>query len=301
MKPTLSPKPESRLALVREMADLRVRLAEAEERLRAIGNGGVDGAIMHGPDGDQVFTLACADTSCRVPIEEMKVGVAEADKTQLEASHARPEKQISERLRVETDLRESEEQFRYLAEAAFEGIAVHDSGILLRGNAQYFQMFGFKPDELLGKTVLTLTVAPEARELVQQQIAANRLGTYETIGLRKDGSRFPMEIRVRATEWEGRKVRVAAIRDITERKAAEKALLTERNLLRAVIDNLPDMIFTKDTQGRFGLSNAAHLRLLGFTHESQAAGKSAFDFFDRSLARPTTRTICAWCRPANRS
>ena len=61
-------------------------------------------------------------------------------------------------------------------------------------------------------------------------------------------------------------------------------LLQERDLLRMVIDNLPDFIYAKDKQGRFILNNAAHARDLGANSPSELKGKSDFDFFPPDLA-----------------
>ena len=63
------------------------------------------------------------------------------------------------------------------------------------------------------------------------------------------------------------------------RKQAEQALGDEHNRLRAVIDNLPDHIFLKDTTGHYMLDNAAHLRFLGMTSTSQLIGKTVRDLF----------------------
>lgn len=63
------------------------------------------------------------------------------------------------------------------------------------------------------------------------------------------------------------------------RKQAEQALGDEHNLLRAVIDNLPDHIFLKDTKGHYMLDNIAHMRFLGMTSTSQLIGKTVRDFF----------------------
>ena len=52
---------------------------------------------------------------------------------------------------AEEELRENKERFRLLAEAAFEAIAIHEEGVLLNANDQYFKMFGYEPDEALGK------------------------------------------------------------------------------------------------------------------------------------------------------
>ena len=55
-------------------------------------------------------------------------------------------------------------------------------------------------------------------------------------------------------------------------------------LLRAVIDNLPISIYTKDLQGRYVLNNLRNLRLLGAAGEAEVRGKTVFDFFPREIA-----------------
>jgi len=132
---------------------------------------------------------------------------------------------ITERKQAEEDLRSSEERFRLLSEASFEAIAIHEEGVLINANDQYFKMFGYEPGEALGIDMMTMTVVPEAIEFVTKQIATDGLGPYESTGLRKDGTRFPIEVRARMMEYKGRIVRFAAIIDITERKQAEATLL----------------------------------------------------------------------------
>ncbi len=61
-------------------------------------------------------------------------------------------------------------------------------------------------------------------------------------------------------------------------------LLQERDLLRMVIDNLPDFIYAKDKQGRFVLNNIAHANDLGVKSPMELKGKSDFDFFPPELA-----------------
>ncbi|MCI0476297.1 MAG: response regulator, partial [Anaerolineales bacterium] len=76
-----------------------------------------------------------------------------------------------------------------------------------------------------------------------------------------------------------------AIRYAIERTRAEEALTRERNLLRALIDHLPDIINVKDTASRYVLNNPAHLRTLGVTRQEDVLGKTAFDFFPEPLAK----------------
>jgi PAS domain S-box-containing protein len=72
--------------------------------------------------------------------------------------------------------------------------------------------------------------------------------------------------------------------DITERVAALEARTRERNLLRTLMDNLPDYIFVKDTHSRFLTTNVAHLRVLKAGSLGEVIGKTDFDFFPRELA-----------------
>src|SRR5262249_24502457 len=85
-------------------------------------------------------------------------------------------------------------------------------------------------------------------------------------------------------------------RDITERKGIEAALARERNLLRTLMDNLPDHIFVKDTASRFVTANAATLNSLGAAREDEVLGKTDFDFLRRELAEQYFRDEQEVCR-----
>ncbi|HET6465381.1 MAG TPA: PAS domain S-box protein [Nitrospiria bacterium] len=124
------------------------------------------------------------------------------------------------RKRSEEALRESEERFRRLSEGPFEGIAITDEGRFMDTNAQFEKMLGYKHEELIGMPV-SECVAPESRELVLGKIKSGDETPYEHIALRRDGSKFPVEVFGRTIPYQGRRVRVTAIRDITERKRAE--------------------------------------------------------------------------------
>lgn len=70
----------------------------------------------------------------------------------------------------------------------------------------------------------------------------------------------------------------------SELKQAEKTVAKERNLLRTVIDNLPDYVYIKDTDGRYIVSNKAHARFLGKETPERVIGKTVFELFPRELA-----------------
>ncbi len=77
---------------------------------------------------------------------------------------------------------------------------------------------------------------------------------------------------------------VGAIQDITEQKLAEEKLYNERNLLRSLIDNIPDYIFVKDTELRHIINNKANVSLLGAGSEEETLGKTAADYFSKGIA-----------------
>jgi PAS domain S-box-containing protein len=134
---------------------------------------------------------------------------------------------ITERKRAQGTSLESEQRFRTLAEATFEGIVLSEKGMFVDLNDQHARMLGYARNELIG-TPLLETVAPESRELVAEAIRSGRTEPYEHFARRKDGTTFPVEVRAGITWMAGRQMRVTAVRDITERKRAEMQL--ERNL-----------------------------------------------------------------------
>jgi PAS domain S-box-containing protein len=136
---------------------------------------------------------------------------------------------ITARKKAEQAIRESEERYRGLTEASVEGILIHDNGILLDANPSLARMFGYDLSEMLGGNAIDLLAAPESRELLYDEMRKRSNGPYEVTGRRKDGSRIDCEITARSITYAGSTARVAAIRDITDRKQLEKQ---ERELIR---------------------------------------------------------------------
>ncbi len=135
---------------------------------------------------------------------------------------------ITEHRRAEQALQDSEERFRRLAEAAFEGIAVHEKGRIIDANQALADLFGYTSAELLGKSTFDLTV-PQAHDIIRLQMESESRDSYETIGLRKDSSTLLIEISSRTTPYQGGIARIVAIRDITRHKENEQLLRTQAN------------------------------------------------------------------------
>jgi len=139
-------------------------------------------------------------------------------------------------------LQESEERFRLLSEAAIEAITIHKDGVLLKANQQFFDLFGYQPHELLGKQLTPLIFAEESVEMVKAKITSGATTPYEAMGIKKDGTRVPIACHAKPLKYQGRDVRIGAIRDLSYRQMAEQALRKSEEKFRTIIDDTPALI-----------------------------------------------------------
>ncbi len=169
-------------------------------------------------------------------------------------------------------------------------IADLDDRVLFANDA-FSRTYGYSREEIAGKPISIIGSPLSPDDPGSQILTASPEGRWngEMINRKKDGSDFPVEIRASVVRNESGKpvAMVCVSRDITKRKRAEEALSHERNLLRTLIDNLPESvcIYIKDTESRYVVNNSAHLRTLGVTHQEDVAGKTLFDFFPAEQAK----------------
>ena len=130
---------------------------------------------------------------------------------------------ITERKQTEIALRSSEKRYQALADATFEAIFISEKGYCIDANQTAAQMFGYNHARLIG-IFGTDVIAPESKETVKRHLLSGFEEPYEAVAIKKDGTRFHVEIRGRMTTYQGRKVRVTVVRNINERKIAEAAL-----------------------------------------------------------------------------
>lgn len=184
-------------------------------------------------------------------------------------------------------LRESEEQFRCLAEATFEAISINEQGKVCQINRNFARLFGYKPAEVVGMSFLEF-VAPESRSYVRQMIELGSELMYESICLKKDGTTFPAEVRSKAIPYQGRLLRVTAIRDITKRSQAQEELKTSVSLLEATLNSTTDGIVAVNTVGVVVSFNQKFLEMWGIPEEilRSANFKERHKFFQAQLKEP---------------
>jgi PAS domain S-box-containing protein len=141
------------------------------------------------------------------------------------------ERSVAERT---AELHQSQQRFQDLAAATFEGIAICDGDRLIDGNPQLAAMHGCEPRELPGMPCAGL-LAPESRDCLSGP-AAKTDGPFsvEAMAVRREGSTFPVEIRVTPGNWRGRKIRFLALRDLTEVKRAANRLRKQQAELESI-------------------------------------------------------------------
>jgi PAS domain S-box-containing protein len=164
---------------------------------------------------------------------------------------------ITQRKQAEEALRESEERFRKLADASFEGLVIHSDGLMLDTNKRITEMLGYDPAQLIGKPFWEF-IDSKYHDVVKEHVQEHYSGTYEVELIHRSGARVPVEVVGREIAWHGRQVRAAALRDMTERTKAEEALRQQKELLMAVATNTKAHLVYLDRDFNFVWVNQAY-------------------------------------------
>ena len=202
---------------------------------------------------------------------------------------------ITERKRAEEVIRESEERFRMVFENVFDGISIYNEDpdpskrTLVECNERYAAMAGRSREELLKLGTTQALQKPREESTNDSRLRAlHSMTVYQGSfsWLRPDGKDNIIEYIGMPITWRGKPYSIGIDRDVTERKRAEEALTYERNLLKALMDNIPDHLYFKDKESRFLRISRSQASIFGIDDPSQAVGKTDFDFFAEEHARP---------------
>jgi PAS domain S-box-containing protein len=133
---------------------------------------------------------------------------------------------VTERKQAEADLHAAENRFRTFVDHATDALFVFEAGNekLIDVNRQACQSLGFTREELLGMKPPDIdpSIRPEDIARVREQLLTGQTVTFETVHQRKDGTRFPVEMRIRPFFHQGSRFGLGLARDITDRKRAEQ-------------------------------------------------------------------------------
>ncbi|SMP52954.1 PAS domain S-box-containing protein [Desulfonatronum zhilinae] len=149
---------------------------------------------------------------------------------------------ISEQVRAEAARRESEERYRLLSDVTLEGIVIHKNGVARDLNPSLSRLFGYERDEILGVNILELIIHEEDRDIVRSNILKEYAQPYTVRAVKKSGEVFFAELEARNFVTRDETLRVAAVRDITPRKLAEREIAQINEQLRQAVAE-KDMLF----------------------------------------------------------
>ncbi len=144
--------------------------------------------------------------------------------------------EVTDRKRAEETLRESEERYQTLFNHTSDGILLIDgAGRIIDANEVLVERLGYGRDELLQMTVMDID-APESAHLAQERIDQVRReghGLFQVSHRTRDGRVIPTEISTRMITFRGRQLILSVVRDVTERKRAEKLRQTLYTIAKA--------------------------------------------------------------------
>ncbi|HUR37242.1 MAG TPA: PAS domain S-box protein [Terriglobales bacterium] len=187
----------------------------------------------------------------------------------------------------EADPRKSEDALARLAaivDFSDDAIVSKDlRGIITSWNAAASRIFGYQPEEIIGKSVLTLIPKPLQSEepvILGKLTRGERIDHYETQRMRKDGSIIDVSLTISPLrDAKGRIIGASKIaRDITEKKRD----LVANARLAAIVDSSDDAIISKDLSGVISSWNAAATRIFGYQPE-EIIGKSVLHLIPKEL------------------
>ncbi|WP_297089565.1 PAS domain S-box protein [uncultured Draconibacterium sp.] len=176
-------------------------------------------------------------------------------------------------------LKEREAHFRFLSEASFEGIIIHDNGKILEINETLLRITGYSREELIGKNLLSDFILekdwPKALESLQKDIPK----PFVVSARKKDRTIGYAEIEARSIPFKGKNVRIAAVRDISERYFLQEAVKESREQLNRLLDNLPGVAYNckNDESWSMNFMSEGCFSLFGYHPKELTNGTVRYD------------------------
>lgn len=215
-----------------------------------------------------------------------------AAETAMVVTHIRAyeklQKELRRRRRSEKALRQSRRWFRGILTHAGDAIFVHEiDGQFIEVNAAACATLGYTREELIGMNIREVVTSRAGRTVpdYRERLARGENVTVEGVHRRKDGSTFPVEVRLALLERGGREVMLAIARDVTDRVEALAALKANEERFRALIENTADAIAVLDESGNFMYHSPSSRWILGYEPE-ELVGRDA-----RELVHPEEREL----------
>jgi two-component system, cell cycle sensor histidine kinase and response regulator CckA len=209
----------------------------------------------------------------RVPVETTAVAIG----YQGGDAHLVFARDITDRKRTEAAVHLNELRLQSYIDSAGDAIYILDrtSGRILNCNTRACHDLGYDRDELLALSAADIEAGFSTGEIseVHHQLSPGEVRTIDGTHKRKDGSEFPVEIRLSSMASSDPELLIAVVRDITDRKQAEAAMRLAHDRLKRFVDSGIVGILVADPTGRVIEANDYYLRLIGATREQFDRGE----------------------------
>lgn len=179
---------------------------------------------------------------------------------------------VSDRKKMDRELRESELKFRKLVEQSLTGVYIIQDGKFAYVNPKLAEILGYRSEELINTIPVLDVIRPEDRALVAENLRIRLEGIkesihYEVEALRKNGEILQVELFGNRTEYMGRPTVIGTTIDISDRKRAEKELKESEERYRSLIEQASDFIMITDIGGKIIDSNSSMCNAFGYSKE----------------------------------
>jgi PAS domain S-box-containing protein len=187
---------------------------------------------------------------------------------------------VTEKAKAKSALEASEKRYHTLMNNAAEAIFIHDiRGKILDVNLQACINLQYTREELLSKSVKDISVTAEDPKVVVEiwsKVLAGNTINLQSTQIRKDKSKFPIEVTLSTISFDKEKLVIALVRDITERKKVEDDLKFSKEFCESVINSVGEVLFVIDVADfRIVDANAAALKQTGYS-KGEIIGKACF-------------------------
>jgi diguanylate cyclase (GGDEF)-like protein/PAS domain S-box-containing protein len=172
-------------------------------------------------------------------------------------------------VKSEAAIRRSEERFRLLIENAPDAIYVHSGARFIYLNHAAVNLFGAETaDQLIGSSIMD-RYHPDYHGMITKRLhdiyeERKELPIAEQVYLQLDGSSVPVEAHAVPIIYNDKNAALTFVRDISDRRQAEKALRESEERYRTLVENASDIVFRTDDTGHFTFVNPAVLRITGY-------------------------------------
>jgi PAS domain S-box-containing protein len=187
---------------------------------------------------------------------------------------------ISEAIAKREALAQSEENFRLLSEESVVGVYVIQDGKLVYVNPAFARVFGYSPQEIIGKLTPGELFQADDLSSVLRSVEERGAGRVEESNVvyratKQDGSLLHVEVYGTRARFRGRHCVMGTLIDVTERTRVQAALVANEALTRGILENLQDAYLRVARDGRILMVSPSAVRLYGYDSMAEMIGQSA--------------------------